>query len=101
MIPTTLNINTQIYAVHKAYAHTKLKNGRVLVGKVKSYQNVNGVIYPIIKEVGSPVIIDVRMHEFYLSLVEAVDAITTEEKVIITKKKTKQSKSVLLQPEHR
>lgn len=94
MIPTTLNINSQVFAVHKTYAHTKLKNGRILVGKVKSYQNVNGVIYPIIKEVGSAVIVDARMHEFYLSLHEAVDAITTEEKVTVKKKK-KQSKSVL------
>lgn len=75
-----LKIGTQIYGVHKTYVESKKKSGsRILVGKVKSYQNINGKVYPIVKEVGSRVLIDVIMHYLYTDINKAVEAITTEE----------------------
>lgn len=71
-------IGTMLYAVHKTYVDKKLKNGKIMIGKVRSYQNIDGEIYPIIKEVGTPVLIDVKMNYIYNDLDKAILAITTK-----------------------
>lgn len=71
-------IGTTKYAVHQTYVNNKMKNGKIIVGKVRSYQNIDGEIYPIIKEVGTKVLIDVKMHYIYDDLDIAITAITTK-----------------------
>ena len=73
-------IGSQIYAVNKRIVDEKLKNGRVLVGKIKSYQNVDGEIRPIVQEVGIRREIYLESNYFFGELTDAVDAIRTKKK---------------------
>lgn len=75
-----LKIGTIVYSVHDKHAHTGLKNGKIIVGRVKSYQNVDGEIHPIIKEIGANRFIDIEMYTRYNTLETAIDAITTGKK---------------------
>lgn len=79
-------IGTTVYMVHKSYVDQKKNNGKIKVGKIRSYQNIDGVICPIIKEVGSSVILDPLMNYIYESIELAIDAIRGPEPV---KSKTK------------
>ncbi len=83
-------IGVQVYGVHKSYIDEKKNGGKIRVGKIKSYQNINGAILPIIKEVGTPVIICPVMHHIYDTLDEAITAIDVNrvsEKAVKKKRK--------------
>jgi hypothetical protein len=73
-------IGAQLFAVHKSYVDNKLNNGKIIVGKIKSYHNINGKVYPIIKEIGTSYVVDARMYYIYADLGKAIEAITTEKK---------------------
>jgi hypothetical protein len=73
-------IGTQIYAVNKRTVDEKLLNGRVLVGKVKSYQTVDGNIQPIVYEVGTKKEIYVNTNYFFDELKDAVGALHKKKK---------------------
>lgn len=75
-------IGTVLYGVYKKYVDEKLMNGKVVVGKVVSYENINGEIYPIVREVGTRNKLYHTSLYFYNTLEEAIE-------VIITKKKKK------------
>jgi len=67
-----------MYAVRKEYADGGLQNGKVIVCRIKSYHNVKGKIYPILKEVGEKRIVDATLHNLYVELDNAVEAISTK-----------------------
>lgn len=71
-------IGSKIYAVNKRTVDEKLKNGKVLVGRIKSYQNINDEIEPIVQEVGSKKEIYFNANYFFSDLENAVDAIRTK-----------------------
>lgn len=71
-------IGTQVYCVHNSYVEKKLKNGKILVGKVRSYENIKGTIQPIIKEVGYSRMISTETHNVYYDLEKAIEAISTD-----------------------
>jgi hypothetical protein len=77
---TIHKIGTQVYGVHKKYVDDNLKNGKIIVGKVRTYENIDGKVQAIIKEVGAPRMIDTRMYYIYTDLEVAVKAITTTKK---------------------
>lgn len=74
----TLKIGTQVYCVHKSYVEGKIKNGKIRVGKVRSYESIDGQIQPIIKEVGISSMIDTTSHVVYYDLNEAINVISTK-----------------------
>ncbi len=71
-------IGSKIYAVNKRTVDEKLKNGKVLVGRIKSYQNINDEIEPIVQAVGSKKEIYFNANYFFSDLENAVDAIRTK-----------------------
>ena len=71
-------IGSKIYAVNKRTVDEKLKNGKVLVGRIKSYQNINDEIEPIVQEVGSKKEIYFNANYFFSDLENAVNAIRTK-----------------------
>ena len=75
-------IGTQIYAVNKSTIDQKLKFGRILVGKIKSYQTLDGKLLPIIQEVGTKKEIYINANYFFGELVDAVNALTNKKKKI-------------------
>ena len=78
MNETLEKIGSTIFAVHKRYADGDIIGGKVIVCRVKSYENRGGTITPILTEVGNArrkVGLDV--HYMYNDLDKAVNAIRT------------------------
>ncbi len=73
-----LKIGSQAFLVHKKYVDDKL-GGRIRICRLKTFQNVNGEIEPILTEVGnSKLEIDTKTHYLYLELSDAINAIRTK-----------------------
>jgi hypothetical protein len=72
-----LNIGTQMFAVHKRYVDQKLKNGTIIVCKIKSYMNYEGEIIPLLREVGGTIKPHPDTHYLFTDLKKAIKAITT------------------------
>lgn len=70
-------IGTTVYAVHKHYSQkNKSKHGaKVLACKIKAYENIEGTVVPIIKQIGSKVEMPATSWTLYNSTEEAVNAI--------------------------
>lgn len=75
-----LKIGTQVYCVRKSYVDAKLSGGKIAVGRIKSYENRDGKIHPIVKEVGEPRIIDPVLHYIYTELDTAIAAIDNKKR---------------------
>jgi hypothetical protein len=73
-------IGTQIYAVNKGTVDQKLKFGKILIGKIKSYQTINGELFPVVQEVGTRKEIYINSNYFFGELVDAVNALTNKKK---------------------
>lgn len=75
-----LNINTQVFAVHKKYPDENLPGGRIKVCRVKTYKNVKGKVTMVLTEVGKPnVELSSDVLYLYRELKDAINAITTKE----------------------
>lgn len=75
----TLALGSQMYAVHKKYPDEKLNGGKVIVCRVKSFENRGGKILPILTEKGNAKrTIDFKTHYLYKELNGAIDAIRGE-----------------------
>lgn len=71
-------IGAQMFAVHKKYADENVRGGRIIVCRVKTYENKSGEVIPVLTEVGNTKReIPVDSHYFYHTLSEAIDAIRT------------------------
>lgn len=71
-------IGAQMFAVHKKYADDNVRGGRIIVCRVKTYENKSGQVIPVLTEVGNAKReIPVDTHYFYHNLTDAIDAITT------------------------
>jgi len=73
-------IGTQVYGVHKKYVDENLKNGKIIVARIKTYENIDGEVCAIAKEVGQSRVIDNRVCYIYTDLEVAIKAITTKKK---------------------
>lgn len=71
-------IGMQLYCVHKSYIDKSLQNGVIVIGKVKTYCNIDGEILPVIREVGARREIGHDTHYVYDRLDDAIDAISTK-----------------------
>lgn len=66
-----------VYGVRKTYVDERLPNGKIMVGRIKSYQNIDGTVHPIVKEVGANRMIDPVLHYIYTDLDTAVNVISS------------------------
>lgn len=74
-----LKIGSQIFAVHKKYPDEGLMNGKIIVCRVKTFENRSGKIMPVLSEVGNARrIINPETHYIYVGLAKAIDAIRTQ-----------------------
>ena len=72
----TLTLGAQMYAVHKKYPDEKMNGGKIIVCRVKSFENRAGEILPILTEKGNAKrVIDPKAHHLYFELPKAIDAI--------------------------
>lgn len=72
-------IGYKAYLVHKRYAVEKQPGGRIIVGRLKTYKNVNGKIVPVYVEIGnSKNEIQADIHKIFKNLEKAVDAIKSK-----------------------
>lgn len=73
-------IGATMYAVHKRFKDEKIVGGRVIVCRVKTFENRGGEILPVLTEVGNAKReINPVTHYFFDQIDEAVEAITTKE----------------------
>ena len=74
-----IKIGDKNYLVHSKYIKENLNGGRILVCKVKSFQNYGGKIMPIYTEVGnskhSP---DLSVYKPFTDIENAIEAIKTK-----------------------
>ena len=71
-----IKIGSRIYAVNKKYVDEKINGGRIRVCRVKTFENKQGVIIPVLTEIGNPKQeISTSMHHTYLELPNAIIAI--------------------------
>ena len=71
-----LKIGSQMYAVHSKYPDEKLNGGKIIVCRVKSFEQRKNRILPILTEKGnSKREIDPTSHYIYTNLSDAIDAI--------------------------
>jgi hypothetical protein len=82
-------IGTQLFLVHKRYVNDKLANGVVKPCKIKSYENKQGKILPILIMTGTKISVDPQTHYSYETLEEAVHAIDNEKTLDKPKRKKK------------
>ena len=72
----TLALGSQMYAVHKKYQDEKINGGKVIVCRVKSFENKGGEILPILTEKGNVKrVVDPKSHYLFIELPKAIDAI--------------------------
>lgn len=75
---TELNIGDLVYAVHKKYVDEKL-GGRIIVCRVRTFENSKGEIIPILTEVGNVKNrITSENNYIYHHINAAIDAIRTK-----------------------
>ena len=71
-----LKIGAMVYAVHNKYVSKEANNGRIQVCRVKTFENKDGEIIPILTIVGnSKQELVGTTHAIYITLPEAIDAI--------------------------
>lgn len=71
-------IGVQMFAVHKKYVDENLHGGRIIVCRVKTFENKVGEILPVLTEVGNAKReISPTTHYIYNHLESAIEAITT------------------------
>ena len=73
-------IGTVCYVVHRKYVREKITGGRILVCKIRSYENIGGTIRAILKQIGSKAEISSSSHRVYYNLNDAIVAISTTKK---------------------
>ena len=74
-----IKIGTRMYAVHKKYADEKINGGRIIVCRVKTFQNKQGKIMPVLIEVGNAKReINLTTHYYYYHLHTALEDIAGE-----------------------
>lgn len=75
-------IGSIMYAVHHKYPDENLAGGRVIVCRVKTFENRKGHILPVLTEVGNakreicPI-----THLFFTNVTEAINAISTYKQI--------------------
>ncbi len=71
-----INIGDKVFAVHKKYADENL-GGKILVCRVKTFENKEGKVVPVLKEVGNvKMTITFEQYYIYYDINDAIDAIT-------------------------
>jgi hypothetical protein len=71
-----LKIGTIIYAVHNKYVNRESGNGRIQVCRIKTYENKDGKIMPVLTLVGNTKTeLITSSHTIYINLADAIDAI--------------------------
>lgn len=79
MVHKEFKIGSQMYAVHKKYATEKIMGGRIIVCRVKTFENRGGTVLPVLTEVGNAKReVSPTTHNFYDDVGDAVNAITTK-----------------------
>lgn len=73
-------INTLIYAIYNGYIGSKISGGRIRIGRIMTYQEMNGRILPVVKEVGTPHEINPLTNKFFATLEEAIAALKPKKK---------------------
>jgi len=71
-----LKIGAMVYAVHNKYVSKKASHGRIQVCRVKTFENKDGEIVPVLTVVGnSKQELIAASHSIYISLPDAINAI--------------------------
>lgn len=71
-----LKIGAMVYAVHNKYVSKTATNGRIQVCRIKTFENKDGKIIPILTLVGnSKQELDATVHTVYIMLTDAINAI--------------------------
>ena len=73
-----LKIGSQIYLVHKDYVNKNFNGSSIRICRIKSYQNVNGKVLPIVREVGSSNSIQAEYYITFQDLDKAIEAISNK-----------------------
>jgi len=69
-------IGKVVYGVHEHYNKNDGLGARLLVCRVVSYQNIDGAIYPVYRQVGTKHEPNPLLHTFYSVVDDAIKAIT-------------------------
>jgi len=70
-----LKIGTTVFCVHNDYVDKNVNGAKIIPCKVRSYQNMDGVIRPLVRPVGSRNDLSLKNHILYTDLDKAVKAI--------------------------
>jgi hypothetical protein len=70
-----LKIGMTVYCVHKDYVDKNVNGAKVIPCKIRSYQNMEGTVQPMVRAVGSRNDLSLKNHTLYTDLDKAVKAI--------------------------
>lgn len=74
-------IGTTLYCVYMTYIDDKMSGGKIIPCRVKSYQNIQGEIHPVLTEIGnSRREVSPTTHYIYEDVRDAIAAIDTKNK---------------------
>lgn len=71
-----LKIGKKCFLVHRSYAYKKKSGGQILIGRLKTWKNIQGKVTPIFVEVGFPKIeLTLKNYIPFLEEQKAIDSI--------------------------
>ena len=73
-------IGTKVYAIHSHYVNKSPIGGKIIPCKVITYENINGIVEPICKKIGSKIEPGVSTHVFYSDIKEALKVLSRKTK---------------------
>lgn len=68
-------IGAMVYAIHNSYIKSKVSGGRIRIGRIRTYQEQDGRIVPVVQEVGTKYEIMPTTNKFFATLEEAIVAL--------------------------
>lgn len=73
-------LGMKVYAIHNHYVEKSPIGGKIIPCKVISYENVDGIVEPVCRKIGSKVEPSIFTHTFYADLGEALKVLSRKTK---------------------
>lgn len=76
-----VTIGSRVFVVHKSYAHKKKLGGRVVLARITSFVNKNGIVLPefrLIGQAGATPDISTSHYEWFTDIKLAINSIKTD-----------------------
>ena len=76
MVESHWPIGTKVYAIHNHYVEKSPIGGKIIPCKVVTYENIDGIVEPVCRKIGSKVEPSITTHTFYSDVNEAIKVLS-------------------------